>query len=321
LHKWATRQDENFLTESLALVLEHLLILAPEVGTRLVKLLTGGFIDVPAQGASSIEIGTQIEAREGRPDMEVAVRHRLVWIEVKAESEIRVGQLEGYRVLLAQKDVPATRLVLLTRYPEEFASGDARPDCAFRWFEVADWIENEVPTLEAMGEIAVFLAQQFLNFLRTRGMTLTQVSKYMPEGIHALSNLLNMLFEAAEACKISIKKSAGWDYMGLALDGRKYWFGIGFDEPDKLLFWTSCRIDREAAARLGTGEVWEESWVPGRYRWGLAAELDSEDIHFFSRNKVRQVEWLESFLRGCLAKARSIETPDQPPIPEEPEAD
>ena len=36
LHKWASRQDENFLTESLAVVLEQLLVLAPAVGTRLV---------------------------------------------------------------------------------------------------------------------------------------------------------------------------------------------------------------------------------------------------------------------------------------------
>jgi hypothetical protein len=40
LHKWAARQDENFLTESLAVVLEHLVILAPDVGVRLVSLLT-----------------------------------------------------------------------------------------------------------------------------------------------------------------------------------------------------------------------------------------------------------------------------------------
>ena len=41
----------------------------------------------------------------------------------------------------------------------------------------------------------------------------------------------------------------------------------------------------------------------------------------FARSKVSQMEWLEGFLRECLAKARSIETPDQPPIPEEPEGD
>lgn len=56
LHKWAWRQDENFMTEALAVVLEHLLVLAPEVGVRLVARLTGGFIDLPASNAGTIEI-------------------------------------------------------------------------------------------------------------------------------------------------------------------------------------------------------------------------------------------------------------------------
>src|SRR5437660_11346526 len=94
LHKWASRQDENFLTESLAVVLEQLLVLAPAVGTRLVSRLTGGFIDVSADDASTIEIRTQVEAGEGRPDLEICTPQRLVWIEVKAESELRAGQLE-----------------------------------------------------------------------------------------------------------------------------------------------------------------------------------------------------------------------------------
>ena len=42
LRKWATRQDENFLTESLAVVLEHLLILAPEVGGVIGRSLGAG---------------------------------------------------------------------------------------------------------------------------------------------------------------------------------------------------------------------------------------------------------------------------------------
>ncbi len=50
-------------------------------------------------------------------------------------------------------------------------------------------------------------------------MTLAQVGKYMPEGVRAFSNLMNMLFEAASACKVQVKKAAGWDYGGLKLDG------------------------------------------------------------------------------------------------------
>jgi hypothetical protein len=318
LHKWAARQDENFLTESLAVVLEHLLVLAPAVGTRLVARLTGGFIDLPPEGASAIELRTQVEAGQGRPDLEVRSPHRLVWVEVKAESELRAGQLEGYLVLLRDCGVEQTRLVLLTRYPEVFQREDARPDLEVRWFEFADWLENELPASEAAGEVAGFLARQFLDFLGARSMTLAQVGKYMPEGLRALSNLMNMLFEAATACKVSVKKAVGWDYIGLNLDGLKYWVGVNFSAPEKLWFATRCRIDVDAATRLGVGELAEESWVPGRYRWWRRAELDSEPIHFFARSKVSQMQWLEGFVRECLAQARSIETPDQPPIPEGP---
>src|ERR1700722_10885602 len=88
LHKWATRQDENFVTESLAVVLEQLLILAPEAGVYLVGRLTGGFIEVGPDDSSSVEIGTQVDVRKGRPDLEICVPHRLTWIEVKVESSL-----------------------------------------------------------------------------------------------------------------------------------------------------------------------------------------------------------------------------------------
>jgi hypothetical protein len=319
LRKWASRQDENFLTESLAVVLEQLLVLAPAVGTRLVARLTGGFIELAPEDASAIEIQTQVETGQGRPDLEIRSPHRLVWIEVKAESTLRAGQLEGYRVLLGENGVEQTQLVLLTRYPEVFQTGDARPDCEIRWFELATWLESEISASEAAGEVAGFLAQQFLDFLGARGMTLAQVGKYMPEGLRALSNLMNMLFEAAAACKVQVKKKAEWDCIGLKLDKLKYWVGVGFSEPEKLWFDTRCQIDPEKAAKLGVGILEAVNWAPGGYRWRRGVELDSEPVHFFSRSKVSQMQWLESFLQECLALARSIETPDQPPIPEEPE--
>lgn len=235
------------------------------------------------------------------------------------ESALRIGQLEGYRVLLGESGVARTQLVLVTRYPEHYSPGDMHPDLELRWYELADWFENEMPTLEALGPLPAFLVQQFLDFLRARGMTLTQVGKYMPDGLRALGNLLNMLFEAAAACKVSARISADRDSTGIALDGVKYWLGINYAEPEKLWFGTRTRIDPEAAAKLGVGEITQENWVPGRYRWWLGVELDSEGIHFYSRTKVGQMEWVEKFLRDCLAKARAIETPDQPPIPEESE--
>ena len=150
-------------------------------------------------------------------------------------------------------------------------------------------------------------------------MTLAQVGKYMPEGLRALSNLMNMLVEAAAACKVLAKKATGND-IGLYLDGTKYWIGVSFSEPEYLTFMTyGSRIDPEAAAKLGVGELADASGTPGRSRWVRWVELDSEAVHFFARSKVSQMQWLEGFLRECLAQARSIETPDQPPVPRKPD--
>ena len=321
LHKWAVRQDENFLTESLAVVLEQLLVLAPDVGTRLVKLLTGGFLDVHAEDAGAMQIRTQVETGEGRPDLEISIPDQLAWIEVKAESSLRAGQLEGYRVVLAKQGVPQTRLILLTRYAEEFRQGDALPDTEVRWFEFADWLENELPAAEVTGAVAGFLTRQFLDFLGARGITLNQVGKYMPEGLRAWGNMLNMLYEAGAACKVTAKISASVEYIGVKIDGagRKYWVGTDYVTPDRLCFGTSSQIDPKKAAELGVGQLTEESWVPGRYRWWRCVELDSEPIHFFSLSKVKQMEWLVRFLRESLELAHRIETPDQPPPADEPE--
>ena len=84
LHKWAARQDENFLTETLAVVLEQLLVLAPDVGVKLVSKLTGGFIDRPPDEASVIVVRTQVEAGSGRPDLEFRTLNRVAWVEVQA---------------------------------------------------------------------------------------------------------------------------------------------------------------------------------------------------------------------------------------------
>ena len=149
-------------------------------------------------------------------------------------------------------------------------------------------------------------------------MNRAQVGWQMPEGVRALSNLITMLFQAAAACNVSATKSSGWDYRGLRLDG-KYWVGVNFAQPEKLAFITRCRIDPEKARALPVGELTEESSVPGRYCWGREVELHSESTYFFARSKVSQMRWLEAFLRECLSQTQSIETPDQPPIPEEPE--
>lgn len=140
-------------------------------------------------------------------------------------------------------------------------------------------------------------------------MAPAQVGRNMPEGLRAFANLMHMLVEAAAGCGVPVKKVPAWDAMGVTLDGKKYWVGVSFSEPEHLGFLTCDRIDPDAASRLGVGELAEADWVPGRHRWAHWVNLDEEAVHFFARSKVRQMEWIEKHLRDWLAKARSVAAP------------
>ncbi len=317
LHKWASRQEENFLTESLAVLLDMLLEREPAAGARLVAALTNGFILVEAEAAGTIEIRTQVSTTEGRPDLEIGTPDHLAVLEVKAESVLRRGQLEGYREYLRASEFARTLLIVLTKYPPVLPKDAEQPNAVIRWYELADCIERELSQSSISEPICYFLCQQFHDFLKERGMTIAQVDWHLSDGARAIRNFLVMLQEAARACHVSAKKSMSLEYVGFNLDEGKYWIGLYFEEPQKLWFGTRCRINPDAAARLEEGSVETESWIPGGYRWCRAGELESEQVHFYHRSKVGQMQWLEKFLRECLEIARRIETPDQPPAPPE----
>jgi hypothetical protein len=319
LHKWAARQDENFVTEALAVLLETLLEREPAVGARLVTVITGGFITVDPEGTQRLEIRTQVTTTEGRPDLEIRLPDRLAVVEVKVEEALRRGQLEGYREYLRTAEFPSTCLVLLTKYPPDLAADQEQPDHTIRWHELADALERDLIGGSVSDPVCCYLCEQFLEFLKERNMSLAQVGWQLPEGTRALRNFLVMLQEAAKACQVSAKRDMTLEHVGFKLENGKYGLGLVLEEPQVLWFNTCCRIDRDAAERLGVGEVTEENWIPGRFRWWRGADLHSEPVHFYARSKVSQMQWLEHFLRECLAQARSIETPEQPPIPEEPE--
>jgi len=97
LNRWAIRQNENFTTESLVLMLKRLLLERPDVACSLLKNLTDGFLDLSEEQAKRTSIQTQTTIDEGKPDIEIAVDDYLVYIEVKIDSELGEDQLTKYR--------------------------------------------------------------------------------------------------------------------------------------------------------------------------------------------------------------------------------
>jgi hypothetical protein len=315
LHKWAIRQDENFLTEAFAHLLQHLLSQEPEAGLRLIARLTNGVIVESVDRAKLIEIRTQIVSGEGTPDIQFRSANAIVIVEVKSESGLNPEQLVRYRGILEKERRAGFRtgLVVLTRYAVDLADDTLK----VRWYEIAQWISEESQRY-AFQAVSAYLSRQFIEFLRERDMVMEQVTWELTGGVRALRSLVDMLYETALACQVTVKRSVGWDYIGIKLDG-KYWVGIMLDDPENLHFSTSCVIDADAAAKLDVGEVWQENWVPGRNIWGRSIQLDSEDTHFFSRTRPGQMQWLEKFLRESLGMAQRIEMPNQPPAADEPD--
>src|SRR5262249_40597117 len=102
---------------------------------------------------------------------------------------------------------------------------------------------------------------------------------------------------------------ASWDWIGLYLDRRKYWVGVRSSEPEKLWFASEPDVvDPVAAERLGIG------LVDNGKLW-IGYDLESEEVHFYSRSRPSQIKWLETFLKDGLRAARSVELPDAPVAP------
>jgi hypothetical protein len=305
LHKWAHRQDENFLTETFAFVLQFLLDQEPELSVRLVRELTGERISLPPADAKHLEIRTQVLSDEGTLDIELKTPGHLVYIEVKSASEVRLEQLVRYRRLIDQSDAPSKWLILLTRYPAPTAVS-LPVDFFVRWFQVAEWLQR-LATEFPVKPVGRFLIEQFIGFLRQRNMVMGQVTWELPAGVRALRSLADMLYEAANGCGIQAQIMGGKNEFGVWLDGKRYWAGVYFDRPEMLQFETyNTAIDKNKAENLAVGAVYEWSTAPG-FGWKREIDLESEDAHFFSRSKPSQLNFLETFMSECIAFVREIE--------------
>ena len=133
-----------------------------------------------------------------------------------------------------------------------------------------------------------------------------QVTWEMTTGVRSLRNLVDMLYEAAAGCQLKAQIKGSSDWMGIYIDGRKYWAGVLFSAPETLVFGTDwASVDPAAATVLGIGTTNE--WADGKgHDWRREVDLQSEDVHFFARSKASQMQFLEQFLRENLALAEKI---------------
>jgi hypothetical protein len=321
LHKWAAQrqQDENFVTEAFAHLLRYLLSKQNPAGTQLLKLLTGGRMDVPPERLQQVSITTQVSTDDGRPDVAIATSDTLLYVEVKVDWDIDAGQLSEqlarYRRSLERESGYQHRyLAVLTRYPLSDSVCPVSADHAVRWFQIARCLETDAAEHLHSDPVGVFLLEQFVSFLASRNIAMRRVGESITDGVIGLRSLLQMVEESLRACDVQLRRSTDWDNIGFYCTherrAKKFWVGIWLTEPFSLWFQTyDLLVEKGLTERLGLGgQVVEKWWARGQYTWEAAFDLSPANTSFFQGSATEQFEQIKAFLEDCVAKVRRIET-------------
>jgi hypothetical protein len=297
LHRLAHRQDENFVTETFAHLVRHLLRYEPDVAVGLIASLTDDRVVLSPRDADTVTVRTQVTTDEGRPDIEISTADHLIFVEAKAESGLGWEQLPRYRKALDADEHPNKTLVLLTRHTTEDREQASVADTDHRWYEVGGFLKQRMASGACKHEKSGFLVSQFAGFLQARGMLMERVRWEYTNGIRALWNLMKMLEEVVHKHTDEVIRSVGQQWAGYYLDGKRGWVGIGWEEAAWLTFQSEeMTFDKAAADSLEYGEARENKYSPCGFKWYYEKDLESEEVHFFARSQESQMQWLEAFV-------------------------
>ena len=313
LHRWASGQDENFTTESLLTVLDRLLEKAPIAGLALIQAIVGKEPGISLEDIPYLEIRTQSTYDSGRPDFEIIKRDDIhIMVEVKVESPLGTKQLSGYRKDLAKCTENNKHLALLTNYTKEIPPGE-EADYYSRWFNVGECLKEQLKTIDTNDHITHYLIEQFVEFLKERGMTTEIVGWELGRGIRAWLSLQQMIYQAlsrrdrenGKAVRVP-KTSVEADWGGYYTNSQwpRVLIGIHWKAPGILRCDTN-RLRVENAPN-DFGEKISDKFSPGGQKWTAALDLESEDVHFFARSLAGQKAVIEEFVDKCVKATEDL---------------
>ena len=297
LHNLASSQDENFLTEVFAYLLNFFSIHEEKSAIKIMKLITDNKFCPSVEDLNSIDITTQINTSEGRPDIKIETRTHLIYIEVKVDSDFGFDQLERYKKALSLSP-KTTLLITLTRYHHVLHKANISPDFGVKWNQLSDWLHE----LNLTNNVSRFVANQFITLLKKRGVAMEEISWQLKGGITDLINLIDVIGEALAVTNIKkIKKSASWKWRGYYIEGSKFFVGIYFNQPNLIIFNSEVELVVNRTKEPALGRY-------GEHGTGWQNELDlySEDVHFFSRSKTSQLDCLEKFLNESFSYGQTV---------------
>ncbi len=296
LNKFAHRQNENFITESFLHLLIHLIEFEPKVGIDLINKLSSKKIDWKEEESKRISIQSQIKTDEGIPDIVIRSVDKLMYIEVKVESDFSHNQIKRYKKVLKKSECTKTHLTVLTRYPYTENSESEIPDSSFRWHHIVDWLDKLVEDID--NNVSHFIINQFVNFLKMKGIAMGKISWELINGLKSYNNLMVMLREAIVANKLKKTRGSSQGDSGFYLDD--YWVGITFENPNIICIATNNPIKETKNKQTKLGLLDENKC------WYNELDMEAEKVNFFALSKEGQVQCLEKFIRESVKYGNTL---------------
>jgi hypothetical protein len=326
LYRWVEKHDENYLSESLALVIRRLLLHSPGPGSNLVSLITEGKIRVDSAEASRATVLAQRYTQtHGIPDIWIALPSADVAIEVKVDAPLGRDQLAAYRQELDHQGKPNRCLVFLSRLP----AGDeaSQADVSIRWFQLAEALSNFIGGTK-VDPVTEYLVSQFLDYLKFRMLALSPVRSAVsqavrqyyadyPDGgvlatrirnlenvndfptLQPLVDLLALMKSAVQTADLdaspildSGQSPAPW--IGYNIKRMKYFFYLFLSKPEEVVLETSVRFAPSSETAIATEASPRTSTRPHLER---SRDLADPSLSFFDRSSESQLDLLANFLR------------------------
>ncbi|MCP4142544.1 MAG: PD-(D/E)XK nuclease family protein [Chloroflexi bacterium] len=274
LAKYASQQEENFLTEAFVYLLDVMLEKDSSSGISILKEISGAKSHNWFSEKQTISITTQITIEKDRPDIAITIgNEKIIFIEVKHDSKLGEKQLERYYSHLENSHYTAKQLVLLTRSRNSIQETnlDKTKFHHICWYEISSWLSE----IESKNKTVTYLIQQFIGFLKDKEMSMEKITWEYIRGLPAMKNFLDMLGAAISEAnpELTTKKTIGWTWGGYYLEGNIF---LGLRFTDHLLL--SFEND------TGNKPTFIKS-------------LHLEENHFFSLSAGEQLELLVTFIQ------------------------
>jgi hypothetical protein len=332
LHKWVSRQDENFTSESFAYLLNHFQFNEPALLSSFISWVTGHLIEPDQKVAKTTKIKTQTRIEEGIPDITIESETFLIFIEVKLKASLTRNQIENYLRALSKVQHKDTMLVTLTLFsiPSEIYAGAK----SVKWFEVGDWLLQVIET--SSQKTTQFLLEQFIGFLKYQHAMSPAVTSGISKGIREHKNLygenslfqkrfksptlisnydeLSSLYELMMLINESIlsafpnedikfdtgKQKGGW--LGYNINRMEFFAVIYTENPEVITLETFKNTPKLPKNEVLFGEL--EKASNEKTIW--SNKIDLIQINFFTKTKKEQLAILIEFFEKSILEGRRI---------------